>query len=61
MVIEILSIEIAEVSVILVGLLIIGRGDWENIASRNDSDRLLNRLLNIKILAKSYISRLFGC
>ena len=45
LVIKILSIKVAEVSVILVGLLINGISDRENIASRNDPDRLLNRSL----------------
>ena len=43
LVIKILSIEVAEVSVILVGLLINVISDWENIASRKDQDGLLNR------------------
>ena len=41
LVIKILSIKFAEVSVILLGFNEIS--DWENKASKNDPDRLLNR------------------
>ena len=44
LVIKIFWIKVAEVSVILVGLLINGIiSKWENVASSNDHDRLLNR------------------
>ena len=46
------SISVAELSVILVGLLIIGRSDSEYIVSRNEVELVFVKKIDIKITAQ---------